>query len=115
MIDPELNKFIKHLKDSNRSPAAKTYLSVLSSFATWLKDRNKNLSGFTTSDATEYFRNIENPNSANMFLGSLKSFMAYRFMSIPADDPKAMIEHQRYLQLTPLPHDQSARNARRWH
>ena len=99
MMDVELNKFLQNLRDSNRSPAAKTYKSVLTSFSTWLEERGSTLSTFTTSEADTYFRNIENAYTANMFLGALKSYMAYRFMSIPAEDPRSTVAHQRYMQL----------------
>lgn len=99
MIDSELDAFILHLRNSNRAPAAKTYMSVLSAFSSWLRERNKSLSTFTTADAEEYLRNIENPNTANMALGALKSFMAYKFRSMAAGDPKTAVEFQRYLQL----------------
>ena len=102
MIDPDLKKFIQSLVDSKRAPAAKTYMSILSAFTAWLRDRNKTLSNFTTSDAEEYFRNIENNNTANMLLGSLKSFLAYKFKSLQPGDPRMAIEHQRYLQLSSI-------------
>jgi integrase len=99
MIDVELNKFLENLNDSNRKPAAKTYRSVLTTFAGWLEGRGSTLSTFTTTEADTYFRNIKNVYTANMALGALKSYMSFRFRSIPAGDPKSAIEHQRYLQL----------------
>jgi integrase len=102
MIDVELNKFITILSTTNRSPAAKTYMSILGSFVSWLRDREKTLYTFTTADADEYVRNIKNPHTANMFLGSLKSFMLWKSTSILIDDPRSFIETQRYNQLKTL-------------
>ena len=99
MTDVEVNKFLQNLRDSNRSPAAKTYKSVLTSFSTWLEERESTLSTFTTTEADTYFRNIENAYTANMFLGALKSYMAFRFRSLPGDDPRFAVGHQRYMQL----------------
>ena len=102
MIDVELNRFLDYLVNSKRNPAAKTYRSSLSSFVSWLGERNKTLSTFTTADADEFFRNIENQNTANMFLASLKSFMAHKFQSMSVEDPRFAIENQRYMQLGAL-------------
>jgi site-specific recombinase XerD len=99
MIDVELNRFLDYLTNSKKSPAAKTYRSSLSSFVSWLEERNKTLSTFTTADADEFFCNIENQNTANMFLAALKSFMSHRFRSMSVEDPRFPIENQRYLQL----------------
>lgn len=99
MIDVELKKFIERLNTTNRESAARTYLYVLSPFTLWLEKRNKNLSTFTTADADEYFRNIENANSANMFLASLKSLVSSKILLIPDGDPQYAIEHQRYTKL----------------
>lgn len=99
MTDVELNRFLQNLNESNRQPAAKTYKSVLSTFSSWLEQRGSTLSTFTTTEADTYFRNIQNVYTANMFLGALKSYMAYRFRSLPADDPRFAVGMQRYMQL----------------
>lgn len=99
MIDIELEKFLKYLMESKRLPAAKTYRSVLVPFISWLGERNKTLATFTTPDADTFFRNIENRNTANMFIAALKGFMAYRYQSLPPDDPHVPVEMQRYMQL----------------
>jgi integrase len=101
-MDVELNKFIKVLDNTNRSPAAKTYMSVLGSFVSWLNDREKTLYTFTTSDADEYFRTIKNPHTANVFLGALKSFMLWKSNLLLPDHPRYHIEMQRYNQLKNL-------------
>jgi site-specific recombinase XerD len=99
MIDVELNAFLNNLNETNRKPAAKTYRSVLTSFGTWLDKRGKTLSTFTTNDADTYFRTIENIYTANMFLGALKSYMAYKFRTLPAEDPQFAVGMQKYMQL----------------
>lgn len=99
MIDTELEKFLKYLMESNRAPAAKSYRTALTSFVSWLRERDKTLSTFTTADADVFFRNIENPHTANMFLAALKSFMANKYRSMPPDDPRFAIEMQRYMQM----------------
>ena len=102
MIDVELEKFLTYLSEATKAPAAKTYRTSLTSFVSWLRDRDKTLSTFTTPDAEIFFRNIENRNTANVFLASLKSFMAHKYQSLTPDDPRFRIEMERYMQLRSL-------------
>lgn len=102
MADAELSRFIKYLSVSKRKPAAVTYKSVLTSFISWLGERDKTLSMFTIADVDEYYRNIENNHTANMFLGALKSFSKYKYASLPFGDPTATLESQRIQQLGQL-------------
>jgi integrase len=84
-MEIELTKFKGYLVNSNRVPAAETYVVVLGKFSEWLSTRKKSFRNFTSSDTEEYYRNIPNGNTANTFLGALKSFLKYRIANAESD------------------------------
>jgi integrase len=81
-MDVELSKFKIYLVNSNRAPASETYVTVLDVFSSWLSAQKKDLRSFSANDVEEYYRNISNANTANMFLAALKSFMRYHIATI---------------------------------
>jgi integrase len=96
----EIRRYTKHLESCNKSPAARVYLSLLSSFACWIGKRGKTFDTFMLTDIQEYFSNIPNAHTANQFLSSVKGYMRFRCATIPLNDTRSIMENQRLSQLS---------------
>lgn len=96
----EISKYAAHLVKTGRSPSASLYSSSLGKFSFWLKQHKRDFSSFTMLDIESYMHEIENDNTSNAFLASLKGYMKYRCASLGIDSPDVMRETQRSNQIS---------------
>ena len=95
----EIKSYATHLVRTGREPSSKLYSSMLGKFSFWLTKNHRDFSSFTTVDVESYMHTIENENTSNAFLASLKGYMKFRCASLPIDSPNVMRETQRSNQI----------------